>query len=236
MDDTLIRVSKIVASYALVGVVLNALGVPLRSLVVGLTVAGVVTIISFSRPSARQGGTVPASADGEAPSTDTVTTFTNVAFSRNQPTWKGWSRDIGVVTITPEAISMVGKKNTITIDAPFVAELYDHKFLHWTMVRVTRSINAMPPATVYLVVRGAPRTVAAVEPEVVTEESINLVEAINVTTYSPSGDHGAPAQEGKKLPEDAWFCIHCRNVNEDPELARCSNCDRRRSGFRLDSS
>jgi hypothetical protein len=231
VDNILIRAPVIVASFVLFGVLLIAAGMPIQPVVIGVSVGGVMSLASYGRPSTRQDAAPPVSADGEAHSTDTTTTFTNVAFSKGQPTARGWSRDVGVVTITPQAISMVGKWNRITIDAPFVAELFDHKYLTWTMVRLTRSANAMPPATAYLVVRGAPRFLGAADPEVVKEESMGLVEAINASIDDPSENYREPAQEREALSKDAWFCIHCRNMNEDPELTRCSNCDRRRGGY-----
>ena len=120
--------------------------------------------------------------DGESPSVDTVTTFTNVAFSDQEPTWKGWPKEVGVVTITPQAITLDGKKKSLTIDAPFIADLHDHKFIKWTMVRVKGSTSTGEAATAYLVTRGAPISTTAADAKAVTQEATDLVEAINASS------------------------------------------------------
>jgi hypothetical protein len=48
---------------------------------------------------------------------------------------------------------------------------------------------------------------------------------------SPSRQYHAPDHDGKTLSADGWFCTHCRNMNEDLELTRCSSCDGRRPGY-----
>ena len=120
--------------------------------------------------------------DGESPSVDTVTTFTNVAFSDQEPTWKGWPKEVGVVTIPPQAITLDGKKKSLTIDAPFIADLHDHKFIKWTMVRVKGSTSTGEAATAYLVTRGAPISTTAADAKAMTQEATDLVEAINASS------------------------------------------------------
>jgi hypothetical protein len=160
-------------------------------------------------------------------------TFTNVAFSKRLPSFY---KNVGVVTITPQAFSIVGKKKRLTIDAPFVAELLGEG-LRWPIVRVTQSEKTMLPPRVFLVVMGAPiekrgKDITPAVREVMTEESMRLIAAINGSVYAPPRDDPAPpVHQPKELPKGAWFCIHCRNMNEDPQLTRCSNCDRRRDGY-----
>jgi hypothetical protein len=161
-------------------------------------------------------------------------TFTNVAFSKRL---LSFYKNVGVVTITPQAFSIVGKKKRLTIDAPFVAELLHNETHRWPMVRVTQSDNTMLPAKVYLVVMGAPiekrgKDITPALREVMREESMRLIAAINGSPYAPPRDDPAPpVHQPKALPKGAWFCIHCRNMNEDPQLTRCANCDRRRDGY-----
>ncbi len=65
------------------------------------------------------------------------------------------------------------------IDAEVTAELLDHKFLTWTMVKVKGSVSANQSKTMYLVVHGAPLTIGGADPEEVTRSSQHLVSEIN---------------------------------------------------------
>ena len=166
------------AGAILFGVVLIAIGVPSGiafAVSVGMLVTG---IFSASRSSTRGVVAAPAPAEGQVPSVE-LTRFTNVAFSDTPPTWKGWSRDVGVLSLAPERITVVGRKRQLAIDAPFTTELLDHKFLTWMMVKVTGSASHSRSTTMYLVLHGAPRTVSGADSDVVMQDSKDLVAEIN---------------------------------------------------------
>ena len=186
MDKSIVKVTVGIVAIVLLDVFLIAVGVP-SPVVIGVSVAGLIGVLSYSRPSTRQEVATPVLVDGESPSVDTVTTFTNVAFSEQEPTWKGWPKEVGVLTITPQAITLDGKKKSLTIDAPFIADLHDHKFMKWTMVRVQGSTSTGEAATAYLVTRGAPISATAADTKGMTEEATGLVEAINASSGGASG-------------------------------------------------
>ena len=174
-----------IVAIVLLGAFLIAVGVP-SPVVIVVSVAGLFGVFSYSRPSIRQEVATPVLVDGESPSVDTVTTFTNVAFSDREPTWKGWPKEVGVVTITPQAITLDGKKKSLTIDAPFIADLHDQK-AWWTMVRVKGSTGTGEAATAYLVTRGAPKLATGADAKAMAREAADLVEAINVSSCGASG-------------------------------------------------
>jgi hypothetical protein len=178
MNSPFVRVAIAIAAAILFGVFLIAIGVPgsiARTVSVVLMLGGV---FSARRSSRREVVTAPIPVDGEAPSID-VTTFTNVAFSDKPPTWKGWSKDVGVLSLSPERIAIVGRKRQFAIDAPFTAKLLDHKYLTWMMVKVTGSASNNQPTTMYLVLHGAPLTIGGADAVAVTRDSKDLVAEIN---------------------------------------------------------
>jgi len=156
MSNRFVRLAVTIGPAILLGVVLLGVGLPANfafSVTISLMITGA---FSFSRPSTSQVVTAPTSTEGETPSTHVVTTFTNVAFASEQPTRKRWREDVGAVTVTDQAITMDAKKKTLTIAAPFVAEVYDHKFSHWTMIRVKgRTVPCRQPRPTFA--RGAHR-------------------------------------------------------------------------------
>jgi hypothetical protein len=178
MSSPFVRVALSVAGAILFGVVLIAIGVP-SSAAIGVSLASlIVGEFTARRVSTRQVVAAPVPVEGDVSSGD-VTTFTNVAFSDKPPTWKGWSKDVGVLSLSPERVAIVGRKRQSAIDAPFTAELLNHKYLTWMMVTVTGSASNNQSTTMYLVLHGAPRTIGGADPEVVTQDSKDLVAEIN---------------------------------------------------------
>ncbi len=181
MKNIFVTMAVVVVIVVLWIVSMSALGAPrLLVLVVPIVGFGLFASGAFHRSSTRQLEALPVPAEGEAPSVDLAqSSFTNMAFSDKPPTWKGWSKEIGVLSISPERVAIVGRKKQLAIDAPFTAELLDHKFLTWTMVKVKGSVSANQSKTMYLVVHGAPLTIGGADPEEVTRSSQHLVSEIN---------------------------------------------------------
>lgn len=179
----LIRMAWSVVSAVLILVVLLATGVPVGLAVIPVVVWALVgalfSQLSISRTTTRRETTTQTSTTGNGLTVHTEIQLTNIAFSDTEPTWKGWSKDVGVLSISPERIVIVGPKRQLAIDAPFTAELHDHKFISWMMVKVTGSVGSDQPATIYLVVRGAPLRKDAANPDDVAEESKLLAAEIN---------------------------------------------------------
>jgi len=104
--------------------------------------------------------------------------FTNVAFSDQLPTWRGWRRDVGVLTIHSDRIVIDGLKRRMVLNAPFQAALFNSRWMHWQMAKVTGS-GSERPTTVYLVGRGAPRSKFSANPGDLFQDAMAISDAIN---------------------------------------------------------
>ena len=145
-----------------------------------LPVAVGLAYLSLSRPTTQQEVTVTSPRSDSIPTTESANEVSNVAFSEALPTWKGWSKEVGTVTVSSSAVTVTGRKTILTVIAPFTAELLiDQKYMHWPMVKLAGTGDSGQPSTVYLVVRGAPAAVMAAPLDVVKSESEVLALSIN---------------------------------------------------------
>jgi hypothetical protein len=165
---------------AVVAVGLSVLGLP-RWLAIGLPIAAGMAVLSQSRRSEKVVTEIPSQDDsnpGPAPEglvmPAQMTSFTNVAFSENLPTWKGWKKNVGTLSINQTHVTATGPKSTTTLSNPCEAEIIKHKYLTWPIVKVTGTTGR----ELYVVPRGAPASVTAVSTDEMEAESRELVSAI----------------------------------------------------------
>lgn len=174
----MVKLVLVIVAMVVGSVVLSTVGLPVwLASVVSVGIGGIY--LSISRPSTQQQVLVTSPGSDSTPTTESASEFSNVAFSEALPTWKGWKKEVGTVTVSSSAVTIVGRKTTLTVMAPFTAEVTVQKYSHWPMVKVDGAEESGQSSTVYLVVRGAPVSVGALTPELAQSESEVLASAIN---------------------------------------------------------
>lgn len=105
--------------------------------------------------------------------------LTDFAFSEKAPTWRGWRRDVGDVTVEPEKISISGLRRQLVVRSPFHAELFRSRYFYWTMVGVTGMAASGEAMTVYLVGMRGPKSKFAARPQDVENRGRELITRVN---------------------------------------------------------
>ena len=145
---------------------------------------GIVVLVGWLVQRQRSDGEAISSVSSPGPMTTRAArpgeaTFTDIAFSENRPTWRGWRRDVGVARIRPDQVTIVGLKGQLTIRAPFEASVEQIKYCYWPLVEVTGSIGSDRETKALLAVRGYPLSKFAAKPEEIAREANALAMAIN---------------------------------------------------------
>jgi hypothetical protein len=175
---------------------------------------GLLACIAGPRVCAKPSAEVPAgavlAAGGFRPVEDRQTpqTYENIAFAESPPTWRGWKRRVGKLTISAEALELASDKGSLRLDAPFHARRVKRQCQYWPIIEVEGKAGR----SALLVLRGAPRTVFGADMNEMVEETDELVHVNNEFGGTP--DTKVCPCCAEIIQHAAVKCKHCRSTLE----------------------